>query len=216
MFEYVPEDEVKEAHIYCADKMNRLVQYLKNEYEDWEVRFSLVGSGSRGLVTRNAREAFDLDYNLEISFPPIKKLDRYELKEEVRTFLDDVTVNGDIAFSYCQDSTSTLTARLIVAGKLEFSFDVAILAKNKDDDFCKLIHDKDPKKERYWWNKVPDNEELFERFDDLKANGYFEEIKELYLFLKNKYLILNDHNHPSFVVFKETINQIYNRDFEDN
>ena len=215
MFEYVPEDEVKEAHIYCADKMNRLVQYLRNECEDWEARFSLVGSGSRGLVTRNAREAFDLDYNLEILRPQTRRLKRSTLKKEVMDFLDKIIVEEG-EFKNCQDSTSTITARLIVDGKLEFSFDVAILAKNKDGEFCKLIHDKDPKKERYWWNQVPDNEELFERFDFLKANGYFEEIKEVYLSLKNKYLILNDHNHPSFAVFKETINQIYNRDFEDN
>lgn len=95
------------------------------------------------MVTRNGNGPFDLDYNLEI----IKAPDEYwndlrHLKNTVRILLDKA--EGLTCFSESQDSTSCLTALLHFKDEpaVEFSFDVAIVAKNSDGTLCRLIHNK--------------------------------------------------------------------------
>ena len=49
----------------CSDIVNQLVQLINNEGKLY-VRADLVGSGARNLITQNANESIDLDYNLKI------------------------------------------------------------------------------------------------------------------------------------------------------
>ena len=208
---YVPVKEVKEKRAYCSDKLNRLKQALNNK--GWDVDFSLVGSGSRNLVTKIEGQGFDLDYNLEIKSPAIGEFVASELKNYVMQFLNEIKDDTfQESFKDCQDSTSAITARLIVDKKREFSFDVAILAKNKNGDFCRLIHDKTH--QRYYWTIIPNSKDLYVRFDALKEDGYSQDIREVYLEKKNLYLSRNDEsNHPSFVVFAETVNEVYSQHY---
>lgn len=70
-----------------------------------------------------------------------------------------------------------------------------------------MIHDK--QNDRYFWTEVPDSQEVFSKMELLKKNGWWSEIRNLYLRKKNMYLQRNDKNHPSFVVFVETVNEVY-------
>ena len=45
----------------------------------------------------------------------------------------------------------------------------------------------------------------------LKAEDLWDEVRDTYLEKKNFYLCRNDHNHPSFIVYVETVNQVYNK-----
>ena len=49
----------------CSNIVNQLVQLINNEGK-MHVRAYLVGSGAKNLITQNADEAVDLDFNLEI------------------------------------------------------------------------------------------------------------------------------------------------------
>ena len=68
--------------------------------------------------------------------------DLRKLKETVRCSLNKAV--GNSFFSDGKDSTSVITSILHFndSPKVEFSFDVAILAKNSDGDYCRLIHNK--------------------------------------------------------------------------
>ena len=118
----------------------------------------------------------------------------------------------DTAFKDAQDSTSVLTARLFFTNdpqKKEFSFDIAILAKNKIGNYCRLIHDKSFI-ERFYWNEVPNSENVYDKAEELKENGWWEDVREKYLELKNIYLSRPDfHQHPSYVCFVEAVNLTY-------
>lgn len=76
------------------------------------------------------------------------------LKDTIRNELNKLL--GDEGFKDAQDSTSVLTARRFLTRdpqKKLFSFDVAILTKNTDGEYCRLIHEKTIF-ERFYWNQV--------------------------------------------------------------
>lgn len=209
MYSYVSKSESRPFRIFCSDKLNRLKQDLKNNQID--IDFYLVGSGMKNLVTRNGDEAFDLDYNIEFKNITISKLNPQKTKKYIMDFLNEITVNKEPVFRNCQDSTSAITARLVCNGKLEFSFDIAILAKNKDGDYCRLIHNKKTTVNSYHWDKIPKSKRVYKKFEKLKEDGFFGELRKNYLMKKNYYLIHNDHYHSSFTIFKEIVNQLNNK-----
>lgn len=206
MYQYVNNATVQPYRSFCSDKMNQIKQLLYHDY-DIVASFSLIGSGAKNLVTQNEAASFDLDYNLEIQSHTIEYLDAKKLKTIVMNMLNKILSNQNCPFSDSQDSTAVITSRWIDKNKLKFSFDIAILAKNVNGSLCRMIHDKHD--ERYFWTEVPDSQEVFSKMELLKKNGWWSEIRNLYLRKKNMYLQRNDKNHPSFVVFVETVNEVY-------
>mgnify|MGYP003317867099 CR=1 FL=1 len=47
--------------------------------------------------------------------------------------------------------------------------------------------------------------------DKLKKLGYWSDVREVYKNLKNHYLSIQDNNHPSFTVYVEAVNRVYDR-----
>ena len=50
---------------YCSVIVNQLVQTINSDGK-MRVKQHLVGSGAKNLITQNANEPIDLDFNLEI------------------------------------------------------------------------------------------------------------------------------------------------------
>lgn len=170
------------------------------------------------MVTRNGNGPFDLDYNLEI----IKALDEYwndlhHLKGTVRVALDKA-IGIKSCFSESQDSTSCLTALLHFDDEpsVKFSFDVAIVMKNSKGSLCRLLQNKNGfgiGNDQYVWNEVPDSHDVAQKAKQIKSKGLWLEVREQYVELKNMYLLRHDKNHPSFIVYVEAVNQVYNEYF---
>lgn len=125
---------------------------------------------------------------------------------------------GGKFFSNAQDSTSCLTALLHFKDtpNVEFSFDVAITTKNKNGNYMRLIHNKNVYAlglDQYTWNEVPRSHQVKDKADELKEAGLWQEVRDRYLEMKNMYLSWQDCNHPSFVVYVEAVNEVYNRYF---
>lgn len=171
----------------------------------------------KDMITRNGDGPYDLDYNLLI----MKAEERYWndlrlLKETVRNALNRAERRE--FFSDAQDSTSCLTALLHFKDtpNVEFSFDVAITTKNKNGNYMRLIHNKNVYAlglDQYTWNEVPNSHQVKDRADKLKRAGLWQKVRDRYLEKKNMYLFRQDHNHPSFVVYVEAVNEVYNRYF---
>lgn len=78
----------------------------------------------------------------------------------------------------------------------------------------RLIHEKTGivSKDRYYWNEAFCSEGLENKVEWLKNEPkIWNEIRDTYLEKKNMYLHRNDHDHPSFIVYIETINEIYDK-----
>lgn len=216
MYHYV-EDKVfiKDMKYLCSNIINQLVQLINND-SVMEVEAHLVGSGARNLITQNSNEPIDLDYNLMIIDSEININNCRGIKEYIRKQFN-VILNKN-GWSDCMDSTSALTTekRHFVKGNhTEFSIDLAIVYNNRDG-WYRLIHRKTgfSALDQYYWNKVPDSKGLSDRVARIKDEHLWNEVIDEYLKKKNMYLHRRDYNHPSFNVYVETVNQVFNKYFK--
>ena len=211
MYHYVEDkDFLKRARKACASLLQELEIRLREK--GMNTQFFLIGSGARNMVTQNEAEPIDFDYNLNIisceDWNDCKKI-----KETVRkTFNEVLNENG---LPDCNDSTSALTTKPIYFKDdrdIDFSIDLAIVTKNYDEIWERLIHDKKTTPTRYFWNQAPNSNDYNTKSKEIKkVPGMWEEVREKYLDKKNMYLKRNDHYHPSFVCYIEAVNEIYSK-----
>ncbi len=211
-YEFVYESEAKRYRSDCSRTLKKTCELLRAK--GISAQFTLVGSGARNMITRNGDGPYDLDYNLLV----VKADDEYRdprlLKDTIRNALNKAV--GGKFFSDAQDSTSCLTTLLHFEDSpdVEFSFDVAIIAKNRNGNYMRLIHNK--LWNQYTWNEVPHSHQVKGRADELKKAGLWQKVRDRYREKKNMYLSWQDHNHPSFVVYVEAVNEVYNERFNRN
>ena len=198
----------------CSDLVNQLVQAV-NKDGALSVRQHLVGSGAKNLITQNAHQPVDLDYNLEIVETIEYDInDCRGIKEYVRKKFNEVLNRADLGD--CSDSTSALTTRMwhfTEGNSTEFSIDICTVCADDDDRLYRLIPQKTgfTAYDRYFWNEVPSSNGLAYRVRWLKKNGFWLEVREAYLDKKNMYLSRGDHNHPSFICYIEAVNEVFNK-----
>ena len=211
MYDYVKDKAfLKRAHGVCANLVNQLVQLL-GKY-GIEAEQSLVGSGGRNMVTQNANEPIDFDYNLIIWDAPDIMDCRY-LKDTVKKAFDYILDKNGL--SACDDSTSVLTSKkfqFTKGNQTEFSIDIAIVRIDDNGCWHRLIHKKTGNAyfDQYYWNQTPHSQGLYEKEKYLKGlPGGWEEVRSTYLNKKNMYLTRQDYNHSSFICYIEAVNEIY-------
>lgn len=212
MYELIDEAESHRYRNECSHVLTEACTLLKEK--GIIAQFTLVGSGARNLITRNGNGPYDLDYNLEIiSADDAYSKDLRRLKDTVRVALNKA--NG-FDFSDAHDSTSVLTCLLHFYDypNLEFSFDVAIVAKNSDGTMRRLVHNKNAwggGQDQYTWNNVPCSHNVAKKAAAIKKANLWLDVRERYVELKNQYLERGDTDHPSFIVYVEAVNEAYNR-----
>lgn len=213
MYHYV-EDKgfLKRAQKTCSGLMAELKDKLRENGVNSQ--FFLVGSGARNMVTQNEQEPIDFDYNLSIiSCEDIN--DCKAIKELVREAFNKVLRNNDL--NDCDDSTSSLTTKKIYFADyslVKFSIDVCIVTRDKNGNWFRLKHDKGYNSyyDKYYWNESPTSDEYSEKAKAIKSvPGWWEVVRKHYLDIKNDYLKKNDYNHPSFVCYIQTVNDVYNQ-----
>lgn len=214
MYHYIQDKNfLKRLRGTCSDIVNQLVQSINND-SIMTVKAELVGSGAKNLITQNECEPIDLDYNLcIIDAKNINIYDGGAIKEYIRKQFNKIlSSNG---WGDCDDSTSALTTEKRVfkkGNKTAFRIDVAITCKY-NDRWQRLIHQKTGfvNLDMYYWNEVRDSRGLEEKARVIKAEHLWEEVRTTYLEKKNFYLCRNDYTHPSFVIYVEAVNQVYNK-----
>ena len=214
-YEIVYESESKRYRSDCSAVLKKTCEILRSK--DITAQFTLVGSGARNMITRNGNGPYDLDYNLIV----LKAAEKYWndlrlLKDTVRNALNKA--EGKEFFSDAQDSTSCLTTLLHFndSPDVEFKFDVAIVTQNKNGNYMRLINNKNGfylGMNQYTWNEIPNSHKVKEKADTLKKEGYWQDVRDRYVELKDMYLYRGDKNHPSFIVYFETVNEIYYKYF---
>lgn len=204
MYDYVAKEQVDCYKTYCQNVLSKLQTKLKEKYSIVS-NVMLIGSGAENMVTRNGKGAFDLDYNLVLTSIPQKyENSPGQLRNHVRETLDSLV---DESFSHGKGSTSSITylAHAQNRKKVVFSFDVALIREREGK--YKLVHDKG--KNVFIWNQVPYSDDLDMKIAAIKRNKRWNDVREAYLDLKNMYLRRNDKSHPSFIVYAEAVNQVY-------
>lgn len=216
MYELADKAMCKRYRLACSNALKKVCSMLKGE--GIIAQFTLVGSGAGNMVTRNGNGAFDLDYNLEIIKAPNQYWkDLRSLKDTIRCFLDKAA--GMQCFSASKDSTSCLTALLYFKNEptVAFSFDVAIISKNRIGNLCNLIHNKNAwgyGQDQYVWNEIPNSCDVTKKAKQIKQEGQWMAVRDQYIILKNLYLSRGqDKDHPSCTLYIEAVNNVYNQLF---
>lgn len=204
-YRFPSQKNVTELNKWCLSIIHK-VQRLLKDYFTFDIR--LIGSGEKRLVTKNADECFDLDYNLIIQRDKQDLIGNPKaIKDLFTDAFNDVLDQNVKGRHKVRNATSVLKNEIIKKDKLVFKFDVAILVKADDDCYYKIIADKNYNPPRYLWNKVKDSKNYLERYSfikqQLKDFGIF---KDRYLELKNIHLSRND-GVESFSIFLETLNE---------
>ena len=212
MYHYLDDKEfISKMRSLCGDIMQDLCHILKEDY-NIGTTFYLVGSGARNLIMQNNNEPVDLDYNLEIIKCEDFEECRY-IKECVRKAFNKALKLNNL--NDCEDSTSSLTSKLIYFTKennTEFRMDICITIRDEGDNYYRLIHEKTGFTfyDRYFWNLAPDSKRINEKVKYIKSCGKWVLVRQHYEKIKNMYLLRNDYKHPSFVCYVEAVNNIYN------
>lgn len=204
MYEFANQKDVKELAKWCESIIKEAQKEIK-EYVTFS--FNLIGSGGKKLVTQNAEEAFDLDYNLIIQKDKQGLIDDPKrLKNIVRNAFDRVLRENVEGYSGSKNSKSVISVVFTDGIKRTFSFDVAIYVEADNGYMYKLINDKNTG--RYIWNQVPKSKNYEDKMQAIKENGEWEDFKYRYLELKNIHLRRND-DVKSFSIFLEALNEFY-------
>ena len=204
MYRFANQQDIKELAKWCEEIIKEVQKEVK-EYLTFS--FNLIGSGGKRLVTQNAEEAFDLDYNLVIQKDKQGLIDDPKrLKNIVRNAFDVVLRESVDGYNGAKDSKAVITITFSDGVKRTFSFDVAIYVEADNGYMYKLINDKNTG--RYIWNQLPKSKNYEEKMQAIKENREWEDFKYTYLELKNKYL-RSGNNVKSFSVFLEALNKFY-------
>lgn len=202
MYRFANQQDVKELAKWCEEIIKEVQKEVK-EYLTFS--FNLIGSGGKRLVTQNAEEAFDLDYNLVIQKDKQGLIDDPKrLKNIVRNAFDVVLRESVDGYNGAKDSKAVITITFSDGVKRTFSFDVAIYVEGDNGYLYRLIHDK--YSQRYIWNQVPQSCDFEYKLQEIKENGEWQDFKDRYLELKNMHLRRNDDT-KSFSIFLETLNE---------
>lgn len=188
MYHYIQDKTYyKRLKSTCSNIVNQLVQIINND-SIMTVKACLVGSGAKSLVTQNANNPIDLDYNIIIlDMKSINFNNGHEIKEYIRKQFNKIlNKNG---WDDCQDSTSALTTGQMIfkqGNKIAFSIDLAITCKY-NNCWHRLIHEKTGlvNIDRYYWNEVPNSRRLEQKVYAIKFNHLWNEVRDAYLEKKN-------------------------------
>ena len=193
--------KVTELNNWCRERIIEVQKKLK-EYFTFDIH--LIGSGEKRLVSQDENGNFDLDYNL------ILQKDKKNLiknpKEIKKLFIkkfEEVLKTQNKQYVHSYDRTSVISNKLKYNG-INFKFDVAILYKENNDCYYKLINDSNG--DHYIWNQEPKSKNYMQRYLAVKKKKKTKEFELRYFELKNNAEI-QKAGIKSFSLFLEVLNE---------
>lgn len=212
MYEYVKRNEYQSIRLELERIIQKTHQYMRKEY-NLTFQHKLIGSGSKHLVTRikGGNKGFDFDYNFIIPHPGEGYYWKADVIKSQFTEALKFALKGT-KYSNPNDSTSAITIKVVDRNnsRILHSCDFAIIYYSEDDDFNGYYYLKNWKKHgRYSFEQRLASSNVNEKLDYILSfqNGW-NIIREEYLKLKNAN---KDINKKSFVLYLETINNVYNQ-----
>ncbi len=204
-YDYAKPEELKPAKA----ELESLIHLVQDEVrDDFTFRYEYIGSSSkkRNLVTYDTRSnvGFDFDVNLYVN----DEEEDYSA-EEIRSILFDAFKKHAWKYGYNkhENSTSVITIKFVDRHNslIKHSCDFAVVYDSKDgQQYIRFNKDRDS----FTWEYRPKGfEGLEEKADWLKRHRLWDEVRDLYLYLKNTNTNPDRHSRS---IYAETINDLYN------
>lgn len=203
MYKYVSKKEIRDIREYCEEIIKKLQKSELKKF--FTFSFYLIGSGKTNLITINGDNGtYDLDYNLILQKDKAGLFSKpQKIKELFSEAFDKERNNFNI--KKIENSSSVITLKF---KDKKANVDIAILRKNNNGNYSKIIYDKN--KNRYIWNEIKCSKNYQDNINSIKQQMCWNEVREKYLFKKNTYLRQNK-NISSFSILLETINEVMQR-----
>ena len=199
------------------EELVELIHLVQHEVkEHFTFRYDFIGSASRNMITRekNGNTGYDFDVNIRVNDP-----NNYYSAKEIRNVLKSAFDKHSKKFLYdnAEDSTRVITIKVKDKknSKILHSCDFAVVNDYIDDDGyeCQEYIHFNKNQKTYEWQEQPDGYYmLLERIDDIKENGLWQEVRDVYL---DKKCRNTDPNKKSRSIFAETIKEVHERHFEE-
>lgn len=201
-FRYVTKNEAKPV----KDELYQILFEVQDIVRDnFTFQFSLVGSASRNMITRDLKSniGFDFDINIEVNDED-EEYSPKEIRTIIRNAIDRVAPR--YGYKHCEDSTRVLTIKKVNTfySCVEHSCDFAIVYNCKDGRQQYIRFNK--KDNSYSWDYQGKGfKNLDKKIDWLKNNNLWNELKDYYLWKKNNNYDPDKHSRS---IFAESIKEI--------
>lgn len=191
----------------------KIINSVQNEVRQYfTFQFYFVGSVERNMVTYDIKSnvGFDFDVDFHVNDNECR-FSAKEIRKKIRIALNKVI--SRYGYDNAEDNTRVLTIKVKDRknSKILHSCDFAIVNDYIDDDrnqgqeYIRF----NKRQGSYTWEEQPRGYYLLpEKEEWIKNNGYWDEMRKLYLDKKN---CNNDSNKHSRSIYAETIHQICQR-----
>lgn len=186
-FRYISKNDPKVKQAY-QDLLDILRQVQNLVREKFTFKFTPVGSYPRNMITYDTKSnvGFDFDINIEVNDDD-ENYTAQEIKDILRNALNRVA--GKYGYSYAEDSTRVITIKAIdrSASRIVYSCDFAIVYNYSEGGKPRqqYIHFNKTTRTYSWCNQAKGYYMLQEKIEWLKRNGYWQELRDYYLYKKN-------------------------------
>ena len=197
-FRYVPKSEYQPL----KNDVIELLKEVQDEVRDhFTFRFDFIGSTKRNMITQDMKSNIGFDFDVKIE---VNDEDEDYSAAEIRNILRTVItrVSWKYGFNKCEDSTRVITIKMTNPWRstIEHSCDFAVVYGNQYIRFNK-------ENQMYLWAQQSKGySNLEEKADTLRNNGYWDEVREVYIDKKN---YNEDTDKHSRSLYAETINEVY-------
>ena len=210
MCRYLTKKELKMPKKIFIDWVLNVQKEIKENYSI-HFNFTPIGSGKRNMVVWQCnRDAFDLDYQIELTRLPDEiqgKLSE-KAKEIKLLFKDTFDKYRPEDFKCCEDSTQALTT---LNTKQHFGYDIIITYK--DESGRHILFNKknsnDANNNDYWWAPKTEMNNHRENYLKVVKSEHRNELKDLYLEKRHKHKDdVEPQKKKSYQILNESVNEI--------
>lgn len=205
-FHYVSKKEYRPVREQLWRLINEVQKDMKKN--DFSFQFKPIGSSSRNMITRDKKANVGFDFDINI-YPNVD-FDEYtpkELRSKITNSFNKFLKK--YGYSPCEDSTRVITIKVIDTenSKILHSCDMAIVLYDDEDTPWYVHCNKQGNKKHYELQLLPDPDELDDKIERLKENDLWDDVKEMYITLKNNN---TNRDRRSRSMFAEAVNNVYN------
>ena len=199
-FQYVSKSEYQPLKNHIIELLHEVQDEVRDQFT---FRFDFIGSTKRNMITRDMKSpiGFDFDVNIEVNDD-----DEEYSATDIRNILRPIItrVSWKYGFNKCEDSTRVITIKMTNPWRstIEHSCDFAVVYGKQYIRFNKKTQ------QYYWAQQSKGYPNLEDKADTLKNNGYWDEVREVYIDKKN---YNTDPDKHSRSIYTETINEVYKR-----
>lgn len=202
-FEYVKKSEYMPAKKQLINLLNDVQDELR---DDFTFQFYFIGSTNRNMITRDKKSNVGFDFDIDCY--PNASWDTYKAKVWRDKLINAINKHvKKYGYATCENSTRVITIKVKDKqnSRILYSCDIAIAFDFDDDSSYYIYYNK--KQNSFDWKERPNPYEVEEKADDIKEEGYWEEVKDLYIYLKN------NSDKKSRSLYAEAVNDVYNQYF---